>query len=165
MAKQLAPQWINPDTAPGTGQIAKGRWAIGEARRRLSNHDDIALETTLSGKWTFALVQSALSAGYSLEMHFIALSSAALGAERIKSRVEQGGHDVPLEEQQRRFPRAFYNAAELAKSCDLIALYDNSGDFREGHEHRMIAKRTRGRRAYYAPACPPWARLILTGKL
>lgn len=51
-------------------------------------------ETTLCGKSIFQNVQKAKERGYSIEMHYVGLDSAVLAKERVKNRVERGGHGI-----------------------------------------------------------------------
>ena len=50
--------------------------------------------------------------------------------ERVKYRVEQGGHGIPEEDIERRYVETFRQLNRIMKECDLVALYDNSEKFR-----------------------------------
>lgn len=40
--------------------------------------------------------------------------------------MKKGGHDVPEEDQRRRFPRTLANMTKLLPSADLAVIFDNS---------------------------------------
>ena len=40
--------------------------------------------------------------------------------------MKKGGHDVPEEDQRRRFPRTLANTAKLLPVADLAIVFDNS---------------------------------------
>ncbi len=54
-----------------------------------------------------------------------------INLERVKVRVKLGGHDVPEEDQRRRYPRTLANMQKLMPKADLAAIFDNSTD--KGH--------------------------------
>jgi len=57
---------------------------------------------------------------------FIGLESAALSIARVKQRVRQGGHDVPVDRLRARFPCTLANLREAIGIVDEAFLFDNS---------------------------------------
>ncbi len=161
LAQQIAPHWINPDTFPGASDVERARGVIAATRANVAANQSFALETTLSGRWTYGLAQFARSSGYDVDLHFVAVASTDLAAIRIAARVERGGHDVPRTDQERRFDRCFANAVAISPLCSLLMLYDNSGAALSKSEHRIVGRRPPGKRLWLAKDAPPWARLFL----
>lgn len=64
------------------------------------------METTLSGRTYLRLFQRAQRLGYEIEIHYLWLSSASQAVARVRQRVLQGGHSVPVADIRRRFKRS-----------------------------------------------------------
>jgi predicted ABC-type ATPase len=64
--------------------------------------------------------------GYTVVLCFIGLDDAALSGERVAMRVSQGGHDVPDEKIQLRFPRTLSNLKKAIGLLPLVYVFDNS---------------------------------------
>ena len=66
--------------------------------------------------------------GYKIIIYFLKLASVDLAIERIKLRVSQGGHNVPLEDVRRRFERSWINFRTIYKPlADAWIVFDTSG--------------------------------------
>ena len=83
-------------------------------------------ETTLSGKSIIKNIKKAKESGFFVEMNFIGIESANLAKERIKKRVEKGGHGIPDEAVERRYIESLENLNVVKKICDVINIYDNT---------------------------------------
>ena len=60
-------------------------------------------------------------------MIFFFLESSELAKERVKDRVQKGGHNIPAEVIDRRFHRGLSNFLNIYKNlCDIWLLYNNS---------------------------------------
>jgi len=63
-----------------------------------------------SGKTTFIdFLRELKKKGYRLHLFFLWIPSPELALARIKDRVAEGGHDVPVEDVRRRFDRGIQN--------------------------------------------------------
>jgi len=74
---------------------------------------------------------------YEVNLTYIFLGSETLCINRIKSRVRQGGHDVPDEDVRRRFKRGllkFWNLYRL--QVDLYSIYFNN----EFYDFKQVAQ-------------------------
>lgn len=87
-------------------------------------------ETTLCGKSIIKNILKAKGLGYFVEMHYVGLESVEIAKERVKYRVEQGGHGIPEEDIEKRYVETFQQLNAIYKECDLIAFYDNTESFR-----------------------------------
>ena len=63
-------------------------------------------------------------------MHYIGLSSVELAKERVAKRVAEGGHGVNASDIERRYDQSFVNLKKILPICNLVALYDNTEEFR-----------------------------------
>ncbi|MEI6706358.1 MAG: hypothetical protein WCK96_04380 [Methylococcales bacterium] len=58
-------------------------------------------------------------------MHFLALPSVEVAKQRVKFRVQQGGHDIPSDVIERRFKRGLHNFFNIYKNqVDEWVLYN-----------------------------------------
>lgn len=81
-----------------------------------------------------------VKAGYFVVMLFVGLDDITLAEERIRARALAGGHDVPTNVQQARFPRVFENAKRGMQIVPLAIFFDNTEEFEAGRgTHRPIA--------------------------
>ena len=61
-------------------------------------------------------------------LFFLWIPGAEFSRERVRERVEHGGHDIPDKAIYRRYPRTIRNLFDLySPLCDQLFFYDNSG--------------------------------------
>lgn len=63
-------------------------------------------------------------AGYFVVLLFVGLSSAQLSVLRVETRKEQGGHGVPLNKLNTRFPRTQRAVGFAAPMADMTLMFD-----------------------------------------
>jgi predicted ABC-type ATPase len=107
-----------------------------------------AFETTLGGRTVTSRLGSCLDGGGEVHMWFVCLDSAELCLERIRARVDAGGHDIPEADVRRRFDSARENLIRLLPQLTDLRLYDNSahGNPDKGEEPapRLILRIAKG---------------------
>ena len=121
IAKGLAP------FEPRSAAIKAGKLVLQQIHDFAERGVDFAFETTLSGKAYVSLLSVLKAKGYTLHLFFLWLPSPELAIARIKDRVAEGGHNVPVEDVRRRFVRGINNFFKLYESLfDTWTLFDNS---------------------------------------
>ncbi len=110
-----------------SARVLGGREAIKRRRDFLVAGKTFVLETTLSGKSTLKFIQKAREFGYHVELHYIYLIDAEQSADRVKTRVSKGGHNIPKSDITRRFQRSRDNFIDAALISDRVVVYDNAG--------------------------------------
>ncbi|MBU3680017.1 MAG: Zeta toxin family protein [Candidatus Kapabacteria bacterium] len=104
--------------------ITAGRKAVMLIEQLIEQRRSFAIETTLSGKTLSHKLEFAQAAGYTIAIIVLWIPSVRLSAERVRSRVAGGGHDIPEDIQIRRFERTYINFFELYESrCHEWSLY------------------------------------------
>ncbi len=96
-AKSLSP--FHPENA----SIQASRYMLLKIRYLLKKRSDFAVETTLATRTLLKTVRMAQAAGYSVTLLYFWLNSPDLAIERVKARVEAGGHNIPEETVKRRY--------------------------------------------------------------
>jgi predicted ABC-type ATPase len=90
---------------------------------------DFGFETTLSGRTYVKLLQEMKKKGYLIHIFFLWISDVELALERIKLRVQSGGHHIPEAIVRRRFVRSLPSFLRVYKPlADSWTIFDNSGD-------------------------------------
>lgn len=120
-AKSLSP--FHPENA----SIQASRYMLLKIRYLLKKRSDFAIETTLATRTLMKTVRMAQDAGYSVTLLYFWLNSPELAIERVKARVETGGHNIPEETIRRRYKVGIdYFFHYYAPICDRWILADNS---------------------------------------
>jgi predicted ABC-type ATPase len=120
IARGLAP------LAPQRELLEAGRLVLERFRKFVDERRDFCLETTLSGRTYRKYFELARRAGYHVRLDFLLLPTVDDSIRRVADRVEQGGHDVPLEDLQRRFKVCVQNLFTVYRSViDRWSIYDN----------------------------------------
>lgn len=87
-------------------------------------------ETTLCGKTIIKNIRRAKELGYFVELHYVGVDSVKIAKDRVKYRVEHGGHGIPEADIEKRYIETFQQLNYILQECDLIAFYDNTESFR-----------------------------------
>ncbi|MBQ8837715.1 MAG: zeta toxin family protein [Bacteroidales bacterium] len=120
-AKGLSP--FNPEKA----SIQASRYMLLKIRYLLKKKSDFAVETTLATRTLLKTAKMAQNAGYTVTLLYFWLNSPELAVERVKARVESGGHNIPEETIRRRYHVGIdYFFHYYAPICERWILADNS---------------------------------------
>ncbi len=123
----LIAQGLSPFN-PRAASIRAGRLVLSRIREFALAGDDFGFETTLSGKTHLSLFRRLEHHGYSVHIYFLWVPAPALSVMRIKNRVADGGHDVPVSDVGRRFDRSIHNFFGVyVNAATSWMLFDNSG--------------------------------------
>jgi predicted ABC-type ATPase len=111
----------------------------------LTNNVSFAFETTLATKSYKQKIISARKNNYNTTLLFFWLKNPELAKERVKTRVEEGGHHIESDVIERRYLNGIINLFEIyLPIVDQVLLFDNS----EG-KHQLIAEKFNDLKKYY----------------
>lgn len=140
IAKVLLPSegivYVNPDDIarelnpadPPSAKIEAGKETLRRIDALLEGGDSFAVESTLSGVAYVGMIEKAKKLGYEVIIAYVFVDSPEMCLERIRVRVENGGHDVPAEDVVRRYGRSKSNFLSVyAPIADHWMLYYNGG--------------------------------------
>ena len=88
---------------PSLASIQASRYMLLKVRYLLKRNEDFAVETTLATRTLLKIVKTAQAAGYTVTLLYFWLNSPELAIQRVKARVEAGGHNIPEETIVRRY--------------------------------------------------------------
>lgn len=83
-------------------------------------------ETVCSHPSHLTFFQELKKHGYVLSLIYIATDDASINVSRVAKRVQEGGHNVPLEKIRTRYDRCLQLYPQLLKLCDNALVFDNS---------------------------------------
>lgn len=115
------------------GQIAEARRVL--IRRRIGFVTETVLSDPVGEK--VQLLVDAAALGFDVHLVYIGIADANMSAERVKSRVAAGGHDVPIAKILARYARSMDNLERAIRQRLRVTVYDNSSF---ADPYRLIAE-------------------------
>ena len=107
--------------------IKAGKLMLQRIDELIENKISFAFETTLSTRSYTSFVKKAKELGYEVILTFLYLNSAELAINRVKRRVNEGGHNIPVEIIKRRYHKGLLNFFKLYQPIvSKWVLIDNS---------------------------------------
>jgi predicted ABC-type ATPase len=106
--------------------IDAGRSVLEMAEGYLKSGSSFLIETTLSGNTYLRMMSRAKERGYLVVLLYVGTADVSINIQRVKIRVLKGGHDVPVEDQLRRYPRSLANLRKALELADEAIVFDNS---------------------------------------
>ena len=112
---------------PESASIQAGRIMLTRVEELLANRQDFAIETTLATRTYINLIRRAQKSGYTVTLLYFWLNMPSLAIERVKLRVESGGHNVSEERIRRRYDMGIKNLFNIyIPECEYWMIIDNS---------------------------------------
>lgn len=101
--------------------LAASKLFLSEINTCIENKNNFAVETTLSGKTYLRLIKRLNTLGWETLLIYLALPSVKMSKLRVAERVKHGGHNIPTQDIERRYPRSLknllHNASNIVSSC------------------------------------------------
>jgi predicted ABC-type ATPase len=114
-----------------------GRIMLNRINELLRDNQSFAFETTLSTKSYKNKIIQAKAQGYTTTLLFFWLNNINLAKERVKSRVKEGGHNIPEDVIERRYKKGLVNLFDIYMDLvDAALIFDNSFG-----NHELIAEK------------------------
>lgn len=121
IAQELTGQTNSP------GDIHAGRVLLARVTMLEHLRETFAVETTLSARTLATRLGPLQDAGYDIQLVFFWLPSEEMAIERVRLRVELGGHAVPEGVIRRRYRRGLHNFVHVFRPLvDQWRVYDAS---------------------------------------
>jgi len=130
--------YFNPDLAarvllesnPGLplAQANAHAWELGRQglERSLREELNFAFETTLGATTIPNLLLAGAQAGALVHIWYVGLASPELHMQRVRERVQAGGHDIPREKIRTRYDSSRANLIRLLPHLASLHVHDNS---------------------------------------
>ena len=131
IAKGLSP--FQPEKV----SIEAGRIMLNRINELIEENQNFAFETTLSSRSYKNKIVEAKNKGYRVTMLFFWLQNVDLAKERVKIRVEEGGHNINPEIIYRRYYKGINNLFDIyLPIIDGALIFDNSAG-----KHELLAEK------------------------
>lgn len=112
---------------PESMAIEAGRLMLQRIKDLLSHDESFSIETTLSTRSYYRLIEKAHRQGYNVTLLYFWLHSPELALQRVAERVSKGGHNVAEHIVRRRYYEGIRNFFNIyAPMVDYWTLVDNS---------------------------------------
>jgi predicted ABC-type ATPase len=86
-----------------------------------------SFETVLSTEEKLGFIRYAKRQGYKIHTIYITTKTPEINIERVKQRVLQGGHDVPVDKIISRYEKSMQLMFDVIGESDTVEFFDNSG--------------------------------------
>lgn len=153
-ADSIAEGLGDPDDS--TLQVKARQIVDAAIERDLRERRIFGFESTYSGRSRPEFVRRAKDLGYAVHAVFIGTEAYDINMNRVRTRVQEGGHDIPAEEIVRRWHDAQTNLLNTWARFDTIRIIDNSG------REPVTVVRQAGVSLEVAAAPPRWVGQLLT---
>jgi predicted ABC-type ATPase len=94
--------------------------------KMIQSNSSFSFESVFSHTSKIKEIEIAKTANFKIYFYFITTSDPLINIQRIKNRVETGGHDVPNEKINERYYRTMNNLYTAFKLSDRAYLFDNT---------------------------------------
>jgi len=135
---------------------------IADALRRefVRRRESFVFETVFSDPVgdKVAFLKQAAESGYTVALCFIGIAGPEQSQSRVAMRVSQGGHDVPDEKLQSRFPRTMANLKAAIRELPHVLVFDNDDLSRP---FRQVARFEHGKLIDHDEPLPEWLQPLL----
>lgn len=122
-------EYINADeikSATKCSDLEAANVAQDLRERCLTEHTDFTFETVLSTPRNLELLKRAKENDFFIRCYYVLTASSTINVARVRDRVRDGGHDVPVEKIRSRYDKALALIPELLPVCDICNIYDNT---------------------------------------
>ena len=137
------------------GPYEAAKMADSLRRELVKQRESFVFETVFSDPAgdKLAFLKDAATAGYTVILCFIGISGPEVSEQRVAMRVSQGGHDVPTNKLETRYPRVLANLRNAIREVPHVWIFDND-DLR--HPYRLVAIYKAGKSVRLNKPIPRW---------
>lgn len=126
---------------PEKAAFESGRIMLKRINDLINNRENFAFETTLATKSYKSKVIQAQQKNYKVTLLFFWLQNVELAIERVKTRVQEGGHNIETSIIKRRYIRGIKNLFEIyIPIVNEVYIFDNSFESQELIAHKSFGK-------------------------
>jgi predicted ABC-type ATPase len=129
-------------------------------RQLIEQRESFIFETVFSDPAgdKLAFLKEVERSGYTVALFFIGIKGPDVSNQRVAMRVLKGGHDVPGDKLQERYPRVMRNLKEALVELSNVRVYDSSDLKRP---YRLVATVENGQEIQLHEPTPEWLRPLL----
>ena len=130
---------------PSIASVSASRFMLRRIQYLMERGADFSIETTLATRSLVSIINEARAKSYVITILYLWLQSPEIAIQRVKDRVEAGGHNIPEQVLRRRYTTGLKYLFDIYMPiCDRWMIADNSGAtfmlIAEGDDKRTIIK-------------------------
>ena len=111
---------------PGVVAVEAGRIALGRLRQLIADKIGFIWENTISGRSATGWLREAKAAGVTLKCYFLWVKDVDITMARLRSRVGEGGRNIPDEVLRRHFYKTLQQFIQVYRSLfDAWKFFEN----------------------------------------
>lgn len=127
----------------------------------LELNSTFSFETVMSHASKLNFIRAANEKGFKTYLYFVCTESVEINIDRVQSRVELGGHPVPIDKIRSRYKKTLELLSEAVKLADRAFIFDNS----EASRTILLAEKDEGQLRILVPEVPRWFDTYVIQKL
>jgi predicted ABC-type ATPase len=109
--------------------------------KMIQSDSSFSFESVFSHDSKIKEIEIAKKANFKIYFYFISTSDPVINSQRIKNRVETGGHDVPNDKINERYYRTMNNLFTAFKISDRAYLFDNTSEKSNNYFNFFVEKK------------------------
>lgn len=125
-ADDIANEFFGDESDYNARNLMAAKYADYLRNKYIDESRDFIFETVLSTERNIELLKKAKKEGYFITGVYVLTRDPEVNVERVKKRVAQGGHDVPIDKIKARYDRCLSLIPKFVDSIDNMILYDNT---------------------------------------
>lgn len=137
-------------------QANSARQAINLYTNAIENDLNVCMESTLAGKGTTKRIKAAKANGYYLTGYFIGINNVLINIERVRMRVQKGGHNIPENLIRKRYTESIDNLLSIYKCFDELHIIDNSNTY-----YQLQTSIYQGQLIHHANSIESWVQNLI----
>jgi predicted ABC-type ATPase len=118
----------------------------------LERKSTFSFETVMSHVSKLDFIREAKARGFKTYLYFVCTESVEINIDRVQSRVELGGHPVPIEKIRSRYKKTLELLSDAVKLADRAFIFDNS----EQSQTILLAEKDDGQLKIFVSEVPKW---------
>jgi len=112
---------------PSAASVSASRYMLAKINFLMERRADFSVETTLATRSLVNIIKKAKEQGYAVTLLYFWLATPDMAIERVKNRVEAGGHNIPEDVIRRRYKMGIqYLFRTYIPICDRWVIADNT---------------------------------------
>lgn len=129
--------------------------------KSLDGKRTFSFETVMSHPAKLDFIKEAKAKGFKTYLYFVCTESVTINIDRVQSRVDLGGHPVPIDKIKSRYKRSLDLLADAVKLADRAFIFDNS----EQNKTILLAEKDEDKLHILESEVPLWFHTYLIKKL
>lgn len=99
-----------------------------DIQKRILTGESFIVESVFTKESKINILKEAVKKGYNLDGTYVGTSNPNINIERVKKRVQQGSHSIPIEKIVDRYYKSLENLKTIFNISNTLMIFDNSNN-------------------------------------